>query len=113
MQIIDEESNSDAVLSESHVTGSVYDILPPEFLLSRQVGEFNHSRMVVSGRKIEHWLNGIKVLDYSLGDSTWSRGVENSLFKEETSFGDSATGHIAVVNQQGKLSLKNIRLRNL
>ena len=30
------------------------------------MGEFNHSRLVVKGDHVEHWLNGVKVVDGSL-----------------------------------------------
>jgi hypothetical protein len=49
-----------------HQTAAFYDIVPPANAVSRPVGEFNHSRIVVKGKHVEHWLNGRKVVDSSL-----------------------------------------------
>ena len=94
------------------MTGAVYDILPPRYVISKPIGEFNHSRIVVSGNNIEHWLNGIKTLKYELNTDIWSQNFNNSLFRENSNFGKSQSGHIAIANQEGQLWLKNIRVRN-
>ena len=47
-------------------TGALYDVYPPTSDASRPVGEFNHSRLVVRGSRVEHWLNGVKVVEASL-----------------------------------------------
>ena len=112
MQIIDDQYHPDAAVSNSHVTGAVYDILPPRYVISKPIGEFNHSRIVVSGNNIEHWLNGIKILKYELNTDIWSQNFNNSLFRENSNFGKSQSGHIAIANQEGQLWLKNIRVRN-
>ena len=34
------------------------------------VGTFNHSRMTVNGDRVEHWLNGVRVVSFEL---SWPR----------------------------------------
>ena len=41
----------------------------------RPVGEFNHSRIVLKGNKVEHWLNGVKVVDSSLDSPDAMAGI--------------------------------------
>ena len=66
-QMTDNASNSDATRSGPlHQAGALYDIFPPSQDATRPVGEFNHSRLVVKGDHVEHWLNGVKVVDASL-----------------------------------------------
>ena len=64
MQIIDDQNNPDASVSQTHVTGSAYDILPPTYLIAKPAGNFNHSRIFVSDNQVQHWINGIKILDH-------------------------------------------------
>ena len=66
-QITDNTTNSDAQTNGAlHQTASLYDIVPPTKDATRPVGEFNHTRIVVKGDHVEHWLNGEKVVDGSL-----------------------------------------------
>ena len=41
-------------------------MFPPSRDVTRPVGEWNHSRLVARGEHVEHWLNGVKVVDASL-----------------------------------------------
>ena len=59
--------NSDAQHNGAlHQTAALYDMFAASKDMTRPVGEFNHSRLVVKGDHIEHWLNGEKVVDASL-----------------------------------------------
>jgi hypothetical protein len=69
-QITDNATNPDAKANGLlHQTGALYDMIPPAKDATKPVGEFNHSRIVVKGDHIEHWLNGQKVVDGSLKDA--------------------------------------------
>jgi len=75
-QITDNERNGDALhAGPAHQTAALYDIFPPLADRTRAVGEFNHSRLVVRGKRIEHWLNGEKVVDASLDAPEVARGM--------------------------------------
>src|SRR2546423_655544 len=65
-QMIDDERDPDAKLAAGkRTTGAFYDVLNPEHAQVKPAGETNQSRVVVRGNRVEHWLNGTKVLDYS------------------------------------------------
>lgn len=68
-QLIDNGRHPDARRGPLYQSGSVYSIFPPSRDVTRQVGQFNHSRLVLKGNHVEHWLNGEKVVDANL-DST-------------------------------------------
>jgi pimeloyl-ACP methyl ester carboxylesterase len=61
-QMIDDERHADAQIS-THTTGALYDMMAPSSRAARPIGEFNHSRLVARGNHVEHWLNGVKVVD--------------------------------------------------
>jgi Domain of Unknown Function (DUF1080) len=65
-QILDNTRNSDARVGTSHQAGALYDIVGPSKDVTRPVGEFNESRLVVKGNHVEHWLNGVKVVETDL-----------------------------------------------
>jgi hypothetical protein len=65
-QVIDNSANADALSSQTHSAGALYDIMAPTKDVTRKIGEWNHSRLVVKGSHVEHWLNGEKVVDASI-----------------------------------------------
>lgn len=65
-QVIDDAGNADARRHPTHRAGALYDMLPASKPAAVPVGRFNHSKIVVRGSHIEHWLNGVKVVDASL-----------------------------------------------
>jgi len=65
-QALDNQRHPDARRGLNHQSGALYDFLAPLKDATLPVGEFNHSRLLVKGDHIEHWLNGVKVVDGSL-----------------------------------------------
>jgi hypothetical protein len=62
-QMIDNQRNSDARRGPLYQAGGLYSLVPALRDVTRPVGEFNSSRLVVRGNHVEHWLNGEKVVD--------------------------------------------------
>jgi hypothetical protein len=96
------------------VTASFYDVLPP---LShpplKLAPESNHSRILVQGNHVEHWLNGEKVLEYELGSDEVKAAVAKSKFRSVTGFGERTKGHILLTNHGDEASFRNIKIRPL
>lgn len=66
-QMVDNSSNPDAKRGGAlHQAGALYDVEAPSKDVTKPAGEFNHSRLVVRGDRVEHWVNGEKVVDTSL-----------------------------------------------
>jgi hypothetical protein len=65
-QMLDNTRNSDAKVGVTHQAGALYDIVGPSKDVTRPVGEFNESRLIVKGNHVEHWLNGVKVVEADL-----------------------------------------------
>jgi hypothetical protein len=66
-QMVDNQRNADATRGGAlHQAGALYDVQAPSRDATKPVGEFNHSRLVVRGDQVEHWMNGEKVVDASL-----------------------------------------------
>ena len=63
-----DDHNEDAASAASRVAGSLYSVIAPAPKIAPKIGEFNHSRIVVQGGVVEHWLNGTRVVRYEITD---------------------------------------------
>ena len=91
---------------------SAYAIYAPTADLTRPVGEWNSSRIVVEGSHVEHWLNGTRVLSYDLGSPAWQARVDASKFKS-SNYGQAAEGYIVLQDHGAAVSYRNLRLTPL
>jgi Domain of Unknown Function (DUF1080) len=112
-QMLDDDSAEWKAKGTVHATGSFYDVLIPTGCPTKPIGEFNHSRILVQGQKVEHWLNGVKVQEYTLGSPEVKAAIAKSKFKNEPGFADRKKAHILLQDHGGEVWFKNIRIRPL
>ena len=112
-QMIDDARTPDAKLANGkRVTASFYDVLKPTATpATRQPGEINQSRIVVKGNHVEHWLNGVKVLEYECGSEALKAAIAASKFKTTAGFGDKTQGHILLQDHQSEVWFRNVKMR--
>ena len=112
-QLLDDIKASD---NKTRLTcaGADYGLYPsPEGHL-KPVGEWNATRIVAKGAHVEHWLNGVKLLEYELWSQDWEARLKASKFAEWPKYGRLSTGHIALQgDHHGVLAFRNIRIRVL
>jgi len=75
-QITDDALNGDAKSHLKHTAGALYDMVAPSTAATKPVGEFNSSRILLQGNHVEHWMNGVKVVDSSLDSADALHGIE-------------------------------------
>lgn len=95
------------------MTASFYEVLPPHDVKVKPWGEWNHSRILVRGNHVEHWLNDIKVLEYECGSDEVKAGVARSKFKNVEGFGNKVRGHILLTYHNDEASYRNVKLREI
>lgn len=111
-QMIDDEREPDAVKANGkHLTASFYDVLAPNHPPVKPAGETNTSRILVQGNHVEHWLNGVKVLEYECGSPTVKSAVAASKFKNTSGFGDKVRGHLLLQDHNTEVWFRNVKLR--
>jgi hypothetical protein len=77
-------------------------------------GEWNTTRIVVNGAHVEHWLNGVKVVEYQLWSPDWQARVAASKFAKYPRYGLAKKGHIGIQGDHGgALAIRNVRIREL
>jgi hypothetical protein len=94
--------------------GAAYAVYPSPAGHLKAVGDWNSARIVAKGSHVEHWLNGVKLLEYELGSPDWEAKVKASKFVEWPHYGRARRGHIALQGDHaGTLAFRNIRIREL
>jgi hypothetical protein len=113
-QMIDDAGHPDGKLGPHRQTASFYEVLAPAADKPlRAPGEWNTSRLVVRGQRVEHWLNGRQVLAFELGSAEVKAGLARSKFKQEAGFGDKIDGHIPLTYHNDDCWYRNIKIRVL
>jgi hypothetical protein len=94
-------------------TASFYEVLPPSDAAPNPVGEWNQSRILVQGKRVEHWLNGKKVLEYRLGSPELREAINDSKFNNAPGFGEKIKGPILLTDHRDPAWFRNIKIREL
>jgi hypothetical protein len=111
-QLLDDKGWPDK-LKNSQLTGSDYDMYPATNAILKPVGEWNKSIIKANGPHVEHWLNGIKVVDYNLWSDDWKAKLKTSKWVEYPDYGLSKSGHIALQYHGGEVYFRAIKIKKL
>ena len=93
--------------------GSNYAVNPPVKDVTKPVGEWNEGRLVVQGNHVEHWLNGVKVVEYEIGSADWEARVKASKFAKVANYGRMKRGYIALQDHGDAVSFRNLKIKSL
>ena len=89
-------------------TGSLYDVLPPTGKKLQPAGEFNQSRILVQGNHVEHWLNGVKVVEYEFWSEDFKAAVAKSKFKNSAVWAKDPKGFIALQDHHDEVFFETL-----
>jgi len=120
IQILDNERHSDNKI-DSHLSGSLYDMVASHPSSHKPAGEWNQVRVLFRDGFLQVWQNEVKTINITLGDSTWNTLLEGSKFSGGLSglfggfegFGESRSGHVGFQDHNDPVAFKNIKIREL
>lgn len=95
------------------VAGALYDLAGPDGDHLRSAGEWNEGRIVFHGNHGEHWLNGVKVLEYDLASPEFAQALAASKYAPIEGFADRRIGHIVLQDHSDEVWYRNLKIRVL
>ena len=115
-QILDDMVHPDAQLgvAGNRTLSSLYDLIPADkSAVKFDYYDWNNAMVIVIGNHVEHWLNGVKVVEYERNTQEFNALVAYSKFKNFKGFGNAASGHILIQDHSDKVFYKNIMIKEL
>ena len=116
-QILDDETHPDAKLGRdgNRLQAGLYDMFPPaKNKKDKPIGEWNKGRIVAKGTKVEHYLNGKKVLSFDRKSEQYMEAYKLSKFNgSEPVFGNVEQGHILLQDHADEVSFRNLKIKIL
>jgi hypothetical protein len=92
-------------------TGANYAMHPPLAKAAKPVGQWNRTRIVVNGDRVEHWLNDVKTADYRLWTPEWLALKANGKWKDYPAYGAAKQGKIGLQNHGNMSWFRNIKVK--
>lgn len=114
VQILDNINATDNKV-DSHLAGSLYDMLPADPKTVHPAGQWNTLVLRIKDGKATHIQNGVKVVEYELWTPKWDEMVQNSKFKKFPGFtaGIAKEGYIGLQDHGYTVWFRNIKIREL
>lgn len=114
-QILDDEKHPDAKLGTNgnRTIGSLYDLIPALPNKPFKKNEFNTAMIVAENYKVQHWMNGVKIVEYTRNNQMWNALVSYSKYKGWPNFGNAEEGNILLQDHGDEVWFKNIKIKEL
>ena len=115
-QMLDDERHPDAKagVKGNRTLSSLYDLIPAQKENANfNLYDFNTAMVYVYGNHVEHWLNGVKVVEYERNTQEWNALVAYSKYRNYPNFGNAEYGHLLLQDHSDHVYFKNIKIKVL
>lgn len=117
-QILDDKKHPDAKqgVVGNRTMASLYDLIPAEKeeRFTKGAGEWNIARIVAyPDNRVEHWLNGVKVVEYVRGSAIYRALVARSKYAEFENFGMVKETPILLQYHNDQVKFRSIKIKKL
>ena len=112
MQVLDNTCHPDAKIIK-HRAGDLYDLISCSKETVKPAGQWNLAKIVSNHAKMEFWLNGTKVVEFTMHTPEWDAMVAGSKFKSMPDFGKALKGHIALQDHGNQVWFRNMKIKEL
>ncbi len=114
-QLLDDAKHPDAAKGKegTHRSGALYDVYPPAKDVCKPAGQWNASKVVLNGNHVEHWLNGVKVVEADIGSDDWNKRVGGSKWAKTEGYAKMPKGFIDFQDHGDLIDLRSIKIHVL
>lgn len=102
-------------LQDWQKTGSDYAMHPADASqkILNPVGEWNATRIIFTPEKVEHWLNGKKVVSFIPWSDDWEKRKTDGKWKDANLYGSFKKGYIGFQDHSSPIWFRNIKIKKL
>jgi hypothetical protein len=111
-QILHNAGHKDGGIPKN-TAGSNYAMHAPVKDVTRPVGEWNDIRLIVKGTHVEHWMNGVKLLEFEQFSPDWYVRLKASKFAVMPAYGRHMRGHLVLQDHGNVVTYRNIKIKPL
>ena len=114
-----QDDSAFTLVSRAQLSGSIYAVIGPTFDAAQPVSEWNTARITARGNRLEHWLNGQRVVNAEVGNVGWTTALDawnQSVpigMRFANDFGQAPTGYIVLTYRNESVSYRRVRIREL
>lgn len=112
-QLLDNLGHPDGKNGKDRWAGANYALHAPSQDTTKPVGEWNACRLVVNKGHVEHWMNGVKIVEYELWSDDWKARIAASKFKQWPNYGMAKSGHIVLQEHGAEIAFRNVKIKVL
>ncbi len=114
-QIIDDYNNEHVKDDPNGLssTASVYLLYAPVNKKLNPHGQWNTGRLIAKNGRVEHWLNGARVVKYKRGSKDFLKRKAGTKFRNDKNYGELKSGHILLTDHNDTVYFKDIKIRRL
>ena len=111
-QVLDDEKHSDNI-NPTHRSASLYDLIEAKGKSTKPIGEFNSAKIIFNDNHGEHWLNGVKVVEYDTDTPEFEELFKKSKYSKHVDFVKHKTARIVLQDHGNDCWYRNIKIRKL
>ncbi len=113
-QLID-EPNFEEPLEEWQKLGVDYAMYLPDKskMKVNPYGEWNNSKIVFDNGHVEHWLNGVKILEFEAWTDDWHNRKNSGKWENAPEYGLATQGVLCLQDHGYPASFRNIKIKEL
>jgi hypothetical protein len=98
-----------------YITGTLYVLDMGDWNLDPRhpPGTWNAGRIISNGNRIEHWINGVKIVDTRTDTEEFKQAIQRSKFKKWPHYAQNTEGRIMLQDHGTRVEFRGLKIKRL